>query len=383
MKKTKLWVSAGLVALAVTLLVTCDGFTSPEPGPAELVDGKVNLTIKTSHDNGNGRALQTDSAKNAINFYEVIFSYWDPSNGGAVAYVRTSWYKGQTAKLAVPPANYDGTDPNSEPTKGQAILLAGTNNVGTAGDLTLLAVGFLTDVNTNPGTPGTSTTPYTTIAALSKNVTFTLFGLDAAPAKTVSDTSFKITNPTGYETTTANYPPSGDLPTVTLGSGGTVPYFKIPAGSTAITATYTIPILASQRVAPGGPYLGDCLLVKAGTLIPVGAYTSLDSAWLFDDTSSITPVTNLSSGVITMNLETTAPTAPQTGGFCMLLFDVQVSGLGTSVPNGLIWHLRGGMSNYTLDSIVGTDDKTDTIHGGILLGIGTVGGGVIINPPVW
>jgi hypothetical protein len=366
MKQTKQRVLS-ILALAglITLLVTCDGFISPEPDTAELVDGKVNLTIKTDYIDA--RALWMKSAQDSVNFYEVIFF-----NTSENAYFRTAWYKGQPAKLAIPPADYNGT-------AGKAILLAGTNNAGTAADFTLLAVGRLTEVTHTSG-PATTTE----VKSNSTKVKFTLLALEAAPTKDPTTTAFKIIGPT---TTPGDYQTvsiaPANLPTATIDSNNNlVPLFNIPK-DTAIGTDETDTIMAAYTIArftesaDSVATFGEYVVVKGtGVLTPVGvaSTTSQVDAALFENASIENADGDpLDSGKITMKLAT-----PDEDGLCVLFFDLPVSGLDAAAK-GLTWHLRGGIDNTSLDRIKVGPDKTDTNYGGILLGIGAVSGPIIID----
>jgi hypothetical protein len=352
MKKVTPWSSAVLAAM-VLLSAGCETATGPETKPGDKNLPGV-LTIKVSGDDP-VRSLTTGNAKAATHFYEVIFHDIDHDT-----YARAVWNKGQTVRLAVPPAIYDGGTGSGH---GQAILLAGTSNVGTAYDYTLLAVGYLTNVDSGGGT---STIPVTNITVDSQSVTFTLFALNAAPSLDAADTSFKITGGVGVTPT----PSTGTLPNATV-SGGTdvpVPYFQLPKSATA-TATYTINELSAQQVGPSGPVLGSFLRYKTGKVFSVGVVSREgDNPVILEDTSVITNSvgSDLLSGVIGMTLETNGA-----DGLTVLFFDAEVTGLAVNVPHGLAWHLRGGTVNYRLDTVSGAGPKTDTAGAGILLAVGT------------
>jgi hypothetical protein len=355
MKKMKLWglvsLGAAILAAAVLLAVGCENITTPvdTDGPN---DGK--LTIKVGGGNSASRAIIVDTAKNAVNFYEVIFY-----NG--TEYTRTAWYKGQSARLAVPPADYDGTT-------NKAILLAGTNNAGTHGrDYTLLAVGELTQTKDN----GVNNTPPTLITANTNWAEFTLYALEAAPSKDGTKSSFTIAAPAGYIT-------GATVPLANV-SGLKVPYFVLPKNVNTGKAEYKIPILETQAV--GSDKLGDYVIFKSGNLTSGGVF-SLEGGevGVLLEEGADTAITNtagtpLTNGTITMKMKT-----PDADGLSMLQIDATVRGMAAAVPDGIDWHIRGGLFNYLLDSINGGGTETNTTGGGILLAIGTVGGdGIEIN----
>jgi hypothetical protein len=352
-----LWGLVILVA-AIQITMSCQIVTAPEM--EKIPDGM--LAIKVNSGNSAARALEIDTAKNAVNFYEVIFK-----NG--TEYTRTAWYKGQPARLAVPPANYDGTT-------ASVILLAGTNNAGTHGrDYTLLAVGALT--HTSPDN-GATKTAGTNITANTNWVQFTLYALEAAPS-TENTSSFKITGPN----TPIDYKTIFPVPTAKMDAGGKmkVPYFTLPKDKT-LTAEYKIDALTNTVYT--SKKLGEFVLFHdtQPPLTSGGVFSDQDVGVSLVDEGTATKITNtagspLTTGVIKMDLKT-----PNTDGLSMLQIDAQVVGIASHTDtDGIIWHIRGGLFNYQLDSINGASTgPTNTTGGGILLAVGTAGSeGIKIN----
>jgi hypothetical protein len=350
--------------LAALLAGGCELFVQrPEQGAnTETDDGLGNGVLKISVGGGNSgasRAMIGDIARNAVNYYEVIF--YDGSD-----YTRIAWYKGQSVRLAVPPGNYDGD-------AKKAILLAGTNNAGTNGqDYTLLAIGKLTKTSVN--SDGTGATNGTTITVATKWVQFTLYALEAAPSTAPALSSFKILTPDASKTEALV-----QVPAATMTSGAIVPYFALPKNNSTITAEYEIKLLASELGGAGSPKLGSFLKFhrNPGTLTTAGVFSDQGDEGVNLVEGNGTQITNaadsdLAGGKITMQMQT-----PDRDGLSLLQIDAQVLGMG---GRGIVWHIRGGLFNYQLDSITGSSEKTNSTGGGILLAVGSAGNpGISIN----
>jgi hypothetical protein len=378
MKKTnkKLMFLTALIAAAVSCLLAaaCEDLVAPKADGYGLnPDGTVTLAIRTT-ESSQSRAMSTPIAKNAVNCYEAVFL--DGTN-----YSRVLWYKGQTPKITLNPGDYSK----------KALILAGTDNVSSSDERILLAVGYLSGISAD----GVTFTNGTAITTSTKSIQFTIFGIDAAPSTIGAGagvSSFLITEPAPYAS--PNPIPSVDIALSTnLSKVFKVPLFELPAGSSAVKAKYTIPLLKDKTkgyVNSGGSedQLGDYLLLNkgggsaAGALYSVGLSTTNGDlpVTLVEASTKITNAhnSNLGSGEITMDMGTGAG-----DGLSTLFFNVQVSGL-TTASGAPVWNLRGGLNNFSLDHIEGNSTTANTLGGGILLLVGALknggSGGIVINP---
>jgi hypothetical protein len=443
--------TAALLAAAL-LAGGCDLFVQqPEQGSdAGTDDGLGNGILKISVAGGNSgasRAMAGDIAKNAVNYYEVIF--WDANTK---AYTRLAWHKGETARLAVPPADYnggtgDGTQQDDvfgpggrhyRPGEGTAVLLAGTNNASTQGsNYTLLAAGPLTKFSDNPNATSATATTGTTITVSTKWVQFTLYAFEAAPASVAGLSAFKITGPdteySNYMTgwSTGSYVDGEAVPTVQVENAGKVPFYLLPKNANApsasrplVNAEYTIKVLgdvvgtvmsgkAINSIGTDDHALGELLVFNSGseytaangpppgTLTTAGFFTNegdigldLAQAQTSGNPMKITnkhrdllgkAKTGIMSAPEGVPIKMQLPT-PDRQGLSLLYIDAHVSGLSAEY-NHIVWHIRGGLLNYQLDSITASNSyRTDTAHGGILLATGgaPLGNTIHVNtaPPV-
>ena len=344
----KMWLG-GFAVLLILAMAGCDGlaFGSIKDGDSVQYteDGRqmVNLTINT----GGARALTQALAQAGINYYEVVF--YD-----GTTYYRTAGYKGQTLKLWVPPDTYA-----SDSTGKCAVVFAG-NDPGN-GDNTLLAVGKLS-LPANGIIDGTTT-----------GVTFTLTAL-TTDVKAAPDTSFVVTN---------GAPGAGDPYGTVDYLNTTAPYFLIDRNLTSATATYTIGGMSTSAMASGGSgpdmVLGDFVMVKSeGTLASWGL-TSTEPTHTLTPVTPGTPAIAPASGAIGTAGELTLTfDTPNAVGWGYINIDVPVCALATTIPNGTLWHIRGGLKNQLAD----TGSTGNSTGGGIILGIGSPSSiGITITGP--
>lgn len=330
-----------LGGLAVALLLAmagCEGLavdSLTDSDPVQYTeDGRqmVNLAINTG---GGVRALTTALAQAGVNYYEVVF--YDGTN-----YYRTSGYKGQTLKLWVPPDTYA-----SDSTGKCAVVFAG-NDPGN-GDNTLLAIGKLT-------TPADGV-----ITGATASVTFTLTAL-TTDVKADPGSSFAIT--TGA-------PAAGDPYGTVNYLNTTVPYFLVDRDTTDAEATYTIGGLNTSAMASGGSgpamVLGDFVIVKsAGILTSWGLTSTEQSHTLAPVEPAATAIAPASGAIGQTGILTLAFETPDAVGWGYINIDVPVCALAATIPNGTLWHIRGGISNQHIDA----GATLNSLGGGIVLGIG-------------
>jgi hypothetical protein len=378
--------AAGLAAASLAMAACSDMLPEPAAEAAALGNGHIQISI-AGEDTTRSRALMPDIAKNTVNFYEVFFN-----KGGS--WYRYAWYAGQPAVMTNLPVsssvNYNGTSSN------EAFLLAGTNNVGGNTDLTLLAVGVMT--NTSDAASGASWNDNLIITASTKRVEFTLFALNAAPSTDPTTTAFKITGPDSPDDYRTDSLPGGDsIPTATVGANTLVPYFKLPKSENNITATYTIPVLAKNKseLSLSRSSFGDAKTLgqalhftmflprtthgDPGIPLSTGIYSDEgdQGVVLWDTGVNGTRITaadsNLNEGRIGMKFATSGE-----DGLSMLMIDTMVKGGPDSYTEGVTWHIRPGLNNFLFDRIpTGTTGPTTTINGGILLKIGDSKSGTI------
>jgi hypothetical protein len=337
----KLWLG-GCAAVLVLALAGCDGLALGSLKGSDLAqyteDGRriVNLTINTGA--GTARALTQALAKNAINYYEVVFC-------DGADYYRVAGHKGETLKLSLPAGSYL-TD-----TAGTSAVVFAGNDPGT-GEKTLLAIGKLT-------APADGA-----ITASTTSVTFTLTEL-ATDIKAAVGTTFAI----------GAGAPGGGSPVLydTVDFNGTaVPCFFVDKDTTAATATYTIQNMNTSAMATGGgtpKNFGDLIIATGpGTLTTWGLVSNEATHQVIAvDTPTVTaPAASGaaigSTGAITLSFDT-----PDAVGWSFINIDIPVCALDTAVPQGTIWHIRGGLKNFLPDA----GSTVNSLGGGVVLGIGS------------
>ena len=350
-------VIAVLMALA---LFSCDFVpTGPVSEPVEYTeDGRalVNLTIGRPN---MSKALTAELAKAGVDFYEVAFK--DPAPG-TPKYYRASWDYTQTGKIKVPAGDYAGAD--------NAILFAGRYS-----DMTLLAVARITHVDTSP------ITTTATISITTTSVTFTLVPLTtnvngAIQTGPTTFSSFHITGPTDYETR-VEYS-TERLPSAKIDSKN-IPIFVIP---------HDVNATANFELSLGTATFTDFnigIIVAAAGKVHVAGVTPYD-----DDTPPVllntTPVTGTritapagGGGTLPTDIELLlVPPTPPVNGVCKIAIEQPVIALGTT-ESPHTWYVRGGLNNGLYD-LGATAQSTG---GAILIGIGAVTDGIVINtlPP--
>ena len=340
--KRNLWTGGRALALALALSA-CEGIIPsaesgivPLNGPVEYTeDGRplVQLTVHTGEERADGgaRALSTDLAKAAINYYEVLFLNDEK-------YYHAAAYKGNPLTLRVPADTYttDGTGKS-------AVVLAGVYS-GT-GVKTLLAMGKLTDPADGNIAGKTSVT--FTLTALSTNVT-------DSPSST-----FQVTS---------GAPAFGKYQKPVY-NGVEIPAFKVQKNA-AIVATYSIGGLDTDAAAPGSGgacTFGSMLITGIATVtywaisatdITTAAIPMADEPYV----NSPSPNAQVDSGAIELKM-----TTPNADCAYLINFSLPVilfSYLNKAPANG--WVLRGGLQNQLPDS--GT---TTSVGGGIVLLVNT------------
>jgi hypothetical protein len=315
MKKTIFVVSIVLLAL---LAVTCDnGILSVSPasnlGPAGDPD-YVTITIGISDDT-RARAMTLGQAQGVTPLYlEVVFvatgktpvrstNSW---NGTAYTAPAGTW------TMSVPQANYNGGTGTGE---GKAVIFAGRQS-----DMTLVAVGIITTVNSVSST---------TINGATATVTFTMSAITSGVA--VSGGSFTL-SPAGNVTSE----------TVTDGTSKTAPAFEIPDATTTINATYTFNIPNSTYViAAGSPDIPviNPAAVGTSTLIPtasIGAGATINVYNITINTSTLTHDTGIAAN-----------------NYSKISFQIPVRAITAAGTGSAVWYLRGGLTNTDIDQ--GTD----------------------------
>jgi hypothetical protein len=272
----------------------------------------------------------------AVNYYEVVFA-----DSTRTEFYRVAGYKGQTLRLSVPADTYDND------TNGYAIVFAG-HDPGN-GDKTLLAIGKMT-------TPGNGVIDVDTTS-----IAFTLTALETDIA-----TSFAVTAGDNGDPGTVNY------------DNAAVPCFFVHADTPAAEAAFIIGNMDTDATAnvSGNTAFGDLVIpVNAGTLTSWGLVSSGGGTPL--TVTPAVPATGLTAGtalgetgVITLTFAT-----PAANGWSAISIDIPVNALANTVPNGAVWHIRGGLQNHVLDA--GAADNS--LGGAIVLGIGTVTPGIEIS----
>jgi hypothetical protein len=336
-----------LITVFLSLALFSCFFTAPDT-PEPRADGMVELTIGTTAP----RALTLALAKAGVNYYEVVFS--DGSK-----YYRTAWHAAQgNGKLVVPAGIYD--------TATTAILFAGTYYEN---DRMLLAAGRMTDPNDGEITTAMS------------SVTFTLYALTSDVTDNGGTSSFKITGPAGppsWATPTA-------IPTLPVGTGTEsfdYPVFEVKLGDT-VTATFTIGGLTNtgagivinssdNKLGSEGLLLGSFPNNSTGLALKDVAYTPASGAPLG------------AGGVISMDIEGAATTAiadPFVRGYGLLFIEFPVSAIADDVPGRLVWYIRGGLNNRSLDAGATTLSKGGAI---LVCTVPTPEALLqIVTPPTW
>jgi hypothetical protein len=248
-----------------------------------------------------------------------------------------------TWTVTVPIANY-GTSPND------AILFGGSGT----GPYTLLGIGVITATS-----GGTNSGANSLIEADTTGVTFTVAPIVTSVDSTRAGSDFKITGPS----TPDNY--ATLEPTTESGAAYTgVPVFRVPAGSSAITASWTV---ANTHLAKA--QLGTTGTWATSTAVDTGVTLAF---------SNFSPPTLTTTATFTFNITST------TAGLTKLVMAVPVYALnnspgnynGSNVP-ATAWVLSGGAD--------GTAYDTGSNNGGaILIKVGDAFGATItINPPTW
>ena len=161
---------AGIAVLLALVIFSCEGFDPAQRIVGYTDDGRP--LIELSIDHTASRALTDTLARAGISFFEVAF--YDGTD-----YYRTSWNRGRSGSIRLPPGVYGL---NAE----KAILFAGNRR-----DHTLLAVGLLTHIDGEACTKGTDAS--LTINLYTTRLTFTLLPLltDVKPDPT---STFKLTD---------------------------------------------------------------------------------------------------------------------------------------------------------------------------------------------
>jgi hypothetical protein len=296
---------AVLVVLLATLAVTCDSaifpgkLTSGEPAPPPGEPEYVTISINVEDLNSRSRAMNETQNRPSVNFYEAVFVY---NEGGASTKTTRSTYKSgdPTWMVTIPKVSYKAT-PN------KAILFAGIGDT----DSTLVAIGNVTS-------GGDFTVTDTTI-------TFTLSAI-YTPENHYSGGTL-ATSPADVESLTS------------------VPVYEFQKGTTGISASFKLNISR-----------GDMALVVShsppATTVNVASVGSTTPAAI--TVSAFSPATNafLTNGENTFSF-TITPNS--TAGFNKIYMDVPVIAInnlstGTDSKSVVIWHVRGGKSNSTLDT---------------------------------
>jgi hypothetical protein len=332
MKKLALSGAALILALALT---ACDMGNIPGEAALYNEDGQrmVTLTINTG---GEARALASDTAKAAVDFYEVVFS-------DGTKFYRAAAAKDKPLKVAVPVGDYRNGSA-ADPTR--AILLAGRNS-----DKTLLATGLISKVNasTNKGE----------IKADTVSVTFTLTALTTDLLKTPKS-SLTFSSPTTLNT------PSGAAAVNGLG----VPYFKVPADTSGIAATLSIGGFKTGAIDTSAALYAKVTnppIGSAGLSSQEGDPPVLVSGEVTLTADAVVPAT----GALPITIAT--PSAGHTDGLSRFWIDVPVYALNP--VNSVEWHIRNGLDNSLLDDGLGLGKNT--LGGSILLAVGATTAGAI------
>ena len=373
MKKTHLIGIAALLALA---MFSCSLNPVDEPANASNVwvspDGsRVTIAIN-GHSlprelQGTSRALNRPLAIAAHNYFEVVFA---TGAIGAEVYADASWRLGEPANVVGivhgVDYGYDDDDWNTgtgaweSTTKGRAILFAGTEN-----DRTLLAVGFLTEVDAPTGGG-------TTITADTRTVTFRLSALTGGAGLPGGASTFSIT--------AESLEPK--IQTVlALDHDRKFPLFRAKESGTSspvtVTATYTITTTGTAML----DYARKIFVDGSATLIP--RYPSFVSNGviynlLYGEYEGIlNPVitNNAATGMFEPEIAMSF-TSPVKSSLDSITFQIPVKAISADY-DGRPWFIRPGFgpNRFLLDEGEGG------IGGALLLGFGAAQGDNIIVIP--
>jgi len=362
MKKTLFALFAvPLVLMSALLLAACDLYVlSPNTGAGQSM---ARLSINLGG-GGTSRALTTELAKDAVDYYEVVFK---APNG---VFYQAEWGKDETGFITIPVGNYDGV-PNG-PNDAGAVMFAGKK---TGNDHTLLAIGVISSVKEydKPDSPGAI------IKSTTESVTFTLTALkndvNDTNGSTPGASTFQILAPSGYSTYSGNN-------TIDKEIGFEYPVFSIPSivwtddsisrpnydvsGDGFITGSYKVICGNGNTLFTAVKLNGDW-----NVFLPGGSYTVLGISGL---TTGVTGMPRKPAGGATLtdgefvfhiNLGSTPIT-----GYCKIYIDVPVNALSATSNAGptIVWHIRGGTDNTAPDEGINVSPKGST-GGAVILKI--------------
>jgi len=340
MKKT---VFALFAVLLVLSLATCDLFEPPAgiegnlPKPTDGNREMVRLTIGVGN-NGISRALTLPQAQANVNILEVAFT------DGTDVY-RTSWNGGDTY-LDVPAGDYTGPE--------KAVVLAGYDN-GSGIDLTLLAVGKITNIN-GGGDLGASPA---IIDKTTTGVTFTLIPLEGGVTNTIAS-AFHILGPTSLSLQTND----GTKGISTYNDTFPYPVYTLPArynysvndsGAANPSGLNTTENVIGQWNFTNSYYAG---LKQKGSWTVASTYTISEIGSEPKVEVGVTPRFPRANDSIDGKFYFTINLGNVSGGYSKISMKAPVVAIKDTVsPNGtaaLTWNIRGGINNDELDLDTGS-----------------------------
>jgi len=341
----------GLAALLMLAVLSC------EIDEQKKEQSYGYITLNVSEASAGGRALDGPIAEAVTNFYEATFQRVSDSDSKII---RATWNYTQRGRIQIDPGTYT------------VILMAGRI---AAGDKILLGVGQATGIG-GGGSISTDNPLQVTITAATTDLYFHAYPLMNNINKSASST-FSVPLFGG-----AVYP----RPTITENVlNNEIPVFMLAQGiETTATWSFGLGALPGTAFAPsvptteghhGEPGSGDQISVFGPTILaafppdrprlsytpfdPVTSLTSLVSASFIGLTAG-TPI----NGTFEMNL-----TTPNDAGRVQLSLEIPVVAIATS-DKPVIWYIRGGLDNMSLDAGVNpsSGEKTGVVGGAILLG---------------
>jgi hypothetical protein len=382
------------MAMVTALAIVAIGCDSPAQG---LIPDEARLRQGVFYENGvafkeisigldtaSTRALTTDLAKAAVDYYEVVFAVnTSATTTPAWEYYRAAAKITDPLRIAIPVATYavDGTVVDYGTTAGgekYTIMLAGAYNNGSP---VLLATGKLTGqtagatVETAGTVSGSTTAMVYTLTPLLAHANGA--GTDPVTVANEPDNGFAIVKVGAADTSVATTAgtPSGKI---TDAASRTVPYFKVPKQSAAlgtgaandITASINITNYPTYNVVPATPVakLGSvglavnadpAVLVAQGSVAPAIATAAATAA-------PLPPI-----GTVTLTFVT--PNTGVTQGFSKIWFNIPVC-VGAAASTNQVWNVRGGIDNYYLDENTIANNPSG---GAILLAVGVTQEGAI------